>query len=80
MYAESGQVGDIGNREGGKGVGSAMAVQKAAGGIHRTKRPRDDPNLRKKKLSLSFFICKMDTLVHTSEDCCKNSRRCHECV
>ena len=37
MYTESGQLGDIGNREGGKGVGSAMAIRKAAGGIHRTK-------------------------------------------
>ena len=37
MYTESGQLEGIGNREGGEGVDSVMAVGEATGGIHRTK-------------------------------------------
>lgn len=72
MFAGYGRLEDTGNREGGKGVASPMAVGKAAGrtdGIH------DYPNLRKKKLSLGFFVCKMGTLVHASECYCKNAMR-----
>lgn len=49
-----------------------MAVGKAAG---RTDRIHDYPNLRKKKLSVGFFVYKMGTLVPASECYCKNAMR-----
>lgn len=48
-------------------MGSPMAVGKPTGGTDAIKQPRDYPNLGKKKLTLSCFICKMGTLVHASE-------------
>lgn len=53
-------------------MASPMAVGKAAG---RTDRIHDYPNLRKKKLSVGFFVYKMGTLVHASECYCKNAMR-----